>query len=264
MPVFTFDFVTRFLARFRRAKGHRIDADALSRLETILGYTFENRSLLVGALMHRSYLSRDGLDTGELSSNERMEFLGDAVLSLVVNEYLYRSYPEKREGALTKMKSVIVSESILSHYARIHRIGGFILLSDNALKAGVDETDSVLADTLEAIFGSVFLDGSFDAAKACIRRVLLSDVSEIFEGEDNINFKSLLQEYIQALHKIPPRYRVESTAGPEHHKEFSVEVSVRGQVLGTGDGKTKKLAEQEAAKTAYKKLMNTDGIVESH
>ncbi len=264
MSFFNFDFTRRILARFQRAKGHRIDADSLSRLETILEYTFQNRSLLVGALMHRSYLSRDGVDTGDLSSNERMEFLGDAVLSLVVNEYLYRSYTEKREGELTKMKSVIVSESILSHYARIHRLGEFILLSENALKAGVDETDSVLADTLEAIFGAVFLDGGFAAARACIRRLLLSDVGEIFEGEDNINFKSLLQEYIQALHKIPPRYRVDSTAGPEHQKEFSVEVSVRGQVLGAGNGKTKKLAEQEAAKTAYKKLMNTDGIVEPH
>jgi ribonuclease-3 len=193
-----------------------------------------------------------------------MEFLGDAVLSLVVNEYLYRSFTEKREGELTKMKSVIVSESILSHYARIHSLGGFILLSDNALKAGVDETDSVLADTLEAIFGAVFLDGGFEAARSCVRRLLLADIDEIFEGEENINFKSLLQEYIQALHKIPPRYRVDSTAGPEHQKEFSVEVSVRGQVLGSGAGKTKKLAEQEAAKTAYKRLMNENGIIEPH
>jgi ribonuclease-3 len=135
-------------------------------------------------------------------------------------------------------------------------------MSDNAHQAGVDEADSVLADTLEAIFGAVFLDGGFEAAIACIRRLLLSDVRDVFLSEKNINYKSLLQEYIQALHKVPPKYRVSSTAGPEHQKEFAVEVTVRGQTVGSGTGKTKKHAEQEAAKTAYKKLLNADGIVD--
>jgi ribonuclease-3 len=135
-------------------------------------------------------------------------------------------------------------------------------MSENAYKAGVDEADSVLADTFEAIFGAVFLDGGFEAARACIRQMLLSDVRGIFYSEKNINYKSLLQEYIQALHKIPPRYRVSSTAGPEHQKEFAVEVSVKGRIIAKGTGKTKKLAEQEAAKSAYKRLLNADGIVD--
>lgn len=237
-------------------------ADAVTpELERLLGYRFKDRSLLMGSLMHRSYL-QDRPEADGRASNERMEFLGDSVLSLVVNEYLYAHYADKSEGELTKMKSVIVSKSILSHYAKHHGLGSFILMSEHAYKAGVDETDSVLADTFEAIFGAVFLDGGFEAARRCIRELLLSDVRGIFYSEKNINYKSLLQEYIQALHKVPPRYRVSATAGPEHQKEFAVEVSVHGQRIATGSGKTKKLAEQEAAKAAYKRLLNADGIVD--
>ena len=242
-----------------RAETGEIDLPAL---ESLLGYAFKDRSLLVGALRHRSYLFDNPASAEGDTSNERMEFLGDAVLSLVVNEYLYGRYPSKREGELTKMKSVIVSKAILSHFAKQHGLGGFILMSEHAQKAGVDETDSVLADTFEAIFGAVFLDGGFEPAKGCIRRLLLADVKGIFEIEENINYKSLLQEYIQALHKVPPRYRVSSTTGPEHQKEFSVEVSVQGRVIAWGSGKSKKVAEQEAARSAYKRLLNASGIVD--
>jgi len=238
------------------------DYPLLPQLEDAIGYRFRDPSILIRALSHRSYFS-DGQDTPDKdSSNERLEFLGDSVLSLVVNEFLYKRYPDKREGALTKMKSVIVSKAILSHYAKRHDLGSFLLLSENAQRARVGETDSVLADALEAVFGAVFLDGGFHAARPCIQNLLLSDLEDIFYNEDNINYKSLLQEYIQALHKVPPKYRVSATTGPEHAKEFNVEVVVRGQVLGGGIGKTKKLGEQEAAKMAYKKLLNTSGVGE--
>ena len=262
MTIVKLDFLRRLKLKLFGARKKRVDEAILPELEKLLGYKFTDRSLLIGALMHRSYASKDGADSNGATSNERMEFLGDAVLSLVVNEYLYRHYSSKREGELTKMKSVIVSKSILSHYAKQHGLGSFILMSENAYKAGVDEADSVLADTFEAIFGGVFLDGGFEAARACIGRLLLSDVRDIFYSEKNINYKSLLQEYIQALHKIPPRYRVSSTTGPEHQKEFAVEVSVQGRVIATGAGKTKKVAEQEAARSAYKRLLNADGIVD--
>jgi ribonuclease-3 len=185
-----------------------------------------------------------------------MEFLGDSVLSLVVNHYLYGHYPEKSEGELTKMKSVIVSKQILAHLAKKIRLGSFVLVSENAQKAGVSEMDSVLADTLEAVFGAVFLDGGFEAACRCVLEVLPDDLADVVYQEGAINYKSLLQEYIQALHKVPPRYRVNATAGPDHAKEFSVEAVVRGTVLGQGVGKTKKHAEQEAAREAYRKLTN--------
>jgi ribonuclease-3 len=251
---------------FARRRPVSIDGKHLPELECIIGYRFRDSSLLVRALLHRSYTSngKGEEQTPDESSNERLEFLGDAVLSLVVNDYLYDRYPDKREGALTKMKSVIVSRAILSHYAKRHDLGAFILMSENAQRSRVSEADSVLADTLEALFGAVFLDGGFEAARGCVRNMLLSDLHDIFYNEDNVNYKSLLQEYIQALHKVPPRYHVKSTMGPEHDKEFVVDVSVKGNALASGTGKTKKLAEQEAAKEAYKKLLNTDGIEDQH
>lgn len=267
--------------RIRRAFGRRavhVHGKRLDQLESLIGYRFRDPSQLVRALLHRSF-SSNGLPEGlplpstdtdreepapDNLSNERLEFLGDAVLSLVVNNYLYDQYPERREGSLTKMKSVIVSKAILSHYAKKNALGEFIFLSENAQRSRVAEADSVLADTLEAIFGAVFLDGGYAAAEGCVEKILLSDLTDIFYNEDNVNYKSLLQEYIQALHKVPPKYHVNSTKGPEHDKEFQVDVSVRGNVLATGRGKTKKLAEQEAAKEAYKKLLNTDGIAEQH
>ena len=250
-----FDFILKLKSRFR--KGKTPTGKSLELLQRIIGYRFNDIQLLVDSLVHRSYLPVRHEGDNTHGSNERMEFLGDSVLSLVVNDFLYHRYPDKSEGELTKMKSVIVSKQILSDHAKKHKIGSFVFLSDNAQKAGVSEVDSVLADSLEAIFGAVFLDGGFDAAGRCIRGFFVADLGEIIYNEDNVNFKSLLQEYIQALHKIPPRYRVYSTQGPDHAKEFGVEVSVRGTILGRGAGKTKKLAEQEAAQEAYQKLLNS-------
>jgi len=231
-------------------------SQTLDELQSALNYRFKNPSGLVAALVHRSYHGATSGETGPSTSNERMEFLGDSVLSLVVNEHLYLAYPDKSEGELTKMKSVIVSKQILAHLAKKISLGSFVLVSDNAQRAGVSEMDSVLADTLEAVFGAVFIDGGFEAGRTCILHVMPEDMSEIVYKEETINYKSLLQEYIQALHKIPPRYRVQSTAGPDHDKEFSVEVVVKGTVLGAGAGKTKKHAEQEAAREAYRRLTN--------
>ena len=250
------DFFRKLTSCFR--KGTTPTDKDLENLQRTIGYRFKDIQFLVDSLVHRSYLPVKHEHSNGQRSNERMEFLGDSVLSLVVNEFLYRRYPDKTEGELTKMKSVIVSKQILSDHAKKHNIGSFVLLSDNAQKAGVSEVGSVLADSLEAIFGAVFLDGGFQAASRCIRRFFLADLGELVYDEDHVNYKSLLQEYIQALHKIPPRYRVYSTQGPDHAKEFGVEVSVRGTILGRGAGKTKKLAEQEAAQEAYQKLLNSD------
>ena len=254
-----FDLLRWFASNLKTPSTQGTTLKNLKALQRAVGYRFKNTDLLVQALSHRSYAT-DGRDQPPEASNERLEFLGDAVLSLVVNDYLYRTHPDKREGALTKMKSVIVSKPILSHYARRNQVGSFVLLSENAQRSGVGEAESVLADTLEAIFGAVFLDGGFPAASELIRRVLLEDVEGVLDNEDNVNYKSLLQEYIQALHKVPPRYVVRSTTGPQHDKEFAVEVMVHGKVLASGAGKTKKHAEQEAAKEAYKKLLNADAM----
>lgn len=231
-------------------------AKMLARLQDAIGYRFRNVTILRDSLVHRSYHSGEAEDGKPTRSNERMEFLGDSVLSLVVNDFLYHRYPDKSEGELTKMKSVIVSKQILAHLAKKIDLGSCVLVSENAQKAGVSEMDSVLADTLEAVFGAVFIDGGFDSARHCILTVLPDKLGEIVYKEETINYKSLLQEYIQALHKIPPRYRVHSTTGPDHAKQFEVEVVVQGNILGSGTGKTKKHAEQEAAREAYRRLMN--------
>lgn len=254
------DILNRLLGRRRRPPREIRDIlEELDYLQEALGYRFRELKTLRDSLVHRSYYAGTGnSDDGyrHRDSNERMEFLGDSVLSLVVNDYLYHRYPDKSEGELTKMKSVIVSKQILALLARKIDLGRCVLVSENAQKAGVAEMESVLADTLEAVFGAVFIDGGFEAARGCILEVLPDNPGEIVYKEETINYKSLLQEYIQALHKIPPRYRVNSTIGPDHDKEFEVEVLVQGNSLGSGTGKTKKHAEQEAAKTAYRRLMN--------
>ena len=245
--------VDRLFARFRHPRTPDDLHRNLDRLEAVLHHRFQDRDLLLRALVHRSY--RGGTsDPGE--SNERMEFLGDSVLSLAVNDYLYRRYPGRSEGDLTKMKSVIVSGQVLAHLAKRIHLDRYVLVSDNARRAGVSGMESVLADTLEAVFGAIFLDAGFEAARRCILRLLPDDIGEIVYQEDTINYKSLLQEYVQALHKVPPRYRVQSTSGPDHDKIFEVDVSVHGNVLGRGRGRTKKHAEQEAARTAYRRLTN--------
>ena len=232
-----------------------VDYARLGALEGSIGHRFRDRSLLTASLMHRSYYA--GSEPGGPGrSNERMEFLGDSVLSLVVNDYLYHRYPDKSEGELTKMKSVVVSKQVLAHLAKKINLGVFVLVSDNAQRAGVSTMDSVLSDTLEAVFGAVFIDGGFDAARRSILKVLPDNLNEVVYKEESINYKSLLQEYIQALHKVPPRYRVQSTTGPDHDKQFVVEVVVKGNILGQGVGKTKKIAEQEAAREAYRRLTN--------
>ncbi len=258
MPNLLRDIINKLLGRRRPARELRDHLEELVYLQNALGYTFKELKTLRDSLVHRSYNAVVGSsdDNRHRESNERMEFLGDSVLSLVVNDYLYHRYPDKSEGELTKMKSVIVSKQILALLAKRIELGRCVLVSENAQKAGVAEMESVLADTLEAVFGAVFIDGGFEAARGCILTVLPENPGDIVYQEDTINYKSLLQEYIQALHKIPPRYRVNSTAGPDHDKEFEVEVLVQGNTLGSGCGKTKKHAEQEAAKAAYRRLMN--------
>lgn len=247
----------RLFSRFTRAGSppQPVDHARFAQLEAAIGHRFHDRSMLTASLMHRSYYAGTE-STGLVRSNERMEFLGDSVLSLAVNDYLYHRYPDKSEGELTKMKSVVVSKQVLAHLAKKINLGDFVLVSDNAQRAGVSTMDSVLSDTLEAVFGAVFIDGGFEAARRSVLKVLPDNLNEVVYKEESINYKSLLQEYIQALHKVPPRYRVQSTTGPDHDKEFVVEVVVKGNILGQGAGKTKKIAEQEAAREAYRRLTN--------
>jgi len=227
--------------------------------ETIVHYRFRDPELARQALTHRSYLhSLPDRDKGGGESNERMEFLGDSVVGLVVNEFLYRKFTSLREGELTKMKSLLVSRVILSRTAKEMGLGDYILLSEAETGSGGRDRASILADTLEGVIGAVYLDGGLEPARRLTERLLLRQVHEILSDANLANYKSMLQEYVQGEFKTHPQYRISSEIGPDHEKVFTVEVVVSQKVLGRGHGSNKKEAEQEAARDA---LLHFEKIV---
>jgi ribonuclease-3 len=213
-----------------------------------LGIDFRSSELLRKALTHRSSLQGNGDNVHQ--SNERLEFLGDSVLELIVNEHLYKKYPDKREGDLTKMKSLLVSRSVLAHRARDMNLGEYVFLSRAEHDAGGRQRSSILADAYEAVLGAIYLDCGFDEAQRFVRTHLLAAAEAILADRKHTNYKNMLQEWVQAEFKTYPRYRTSSEEGPDHEKVFTVEVTVHGKSFGIGKGSNKKKAEQEAAKSA--------------
>lgn len=238
-----------------KGRGREFD---LKGLERIIKYQFRNPDLARTALTHRSYLHATQDRSGE--SNERMEFLGDSVVGLAVNEFLYNKFPKLREGELTKMKSLLVSRVILSRTANVMGLGHYVLLSDAENESGGRNRASILADTLEGVIGAVYLDGGLEPARQLTERLLLKEVHEILSDANLANYKSMLQEYVQGEFKTHPQYRISSENGPDHHKLFAVDVVVNGRTLGRGHGSNKKEAEQEAARDA---LLHFEKIVRS-
>jgi ribonuclease-3 len=235
-----------------RTAGHRTSppsqAPELPSLEAKLHYRFEDRALIETALTHRSHAYRAGQE--RLQSNERLEFLGDSVLGLIVNEHLFRHYPERSEGELTKIKSLVVSRAVLWRAAEQLGLGQHLILAPGEVDAGGRTRASILSDAFEAVLGAMYLDGGLAPVQGFVERELLGSLQETLTDHQLANYKSLLQEKIQAQLKTPPRYKVTSTSGPDHAKRFVVEVLVRGRVLGRGEGNSKKLAEQRAAREA--------------
>jgi ribonuclease-3 len=224
---------------------------ALRQFEDHIGYRFAEPSLLCHALTHRSYLNSNGDDVP--CSNERLEFLGDSVLELIVNEFLYRRYPDHQEGELTKMKSLLVSRGVLAEQARELNLGRFLFMSEPERESGGAFRASILADGFEAVIGALYLDGGLAQAGRFVDRHLLVDVNFILGSRTHVNYKSVLQENIQEQMKTYPRYRIVSETGPDHQKVFTVEVTVRGEQLGLGKGTNKKRAEQAAAQNALER-----------
>jgi ribonuclease-3 len=214
-----------------------------------IGIAFHDTSLLQRALTHRSFLGGEGAAAGP-DSNERLEFLGDAVLELAVIEHLYHRFPDDREGDLTQKKSLLVSRSVLADRAEALDLGSYVLLSPAERDSGGGERRSILADAFEAVLGAVYCDQGFATARRCVERWLLQEADRILQDTEKQNFKSILQEQIQAEFRVHPRYRVTDEKGPDHDKRFTVEVVVAGQVLGAGAGSNKKEAEQQAARAA--------------
>jgi ribonuclease-3 len=223
-------------------------ASILHAFQEHTGLAFLDPALLRRALTHRSFLG--GEEAHGPDSNERLEFLGDAVLELVVIEHLYQRFQEAREGDLTKKKSLLVSRSVLADCAESLDLGRYVLLSVAERDSGGGERRSILADAFEAVLGALYLDQGLPAVRQFVRDWLLTRVDQILRDDENQNFKSILQESIQARLRIHPRYRVITESGPDHEKLFTVNVLVRGEVLGTGRGHNKKEAEQQAAREA--------------
>jgi ribonuclease-3 len=230
----------------------------LREFERVIQYKFRDAALARQALTHRSFLHATPERSSE--SNERMEFLGDSVVGLVVNEFLYRKFTKLREGELTKMKSLLVSRVILSRTAKTLGLGKFVLLSEAEHGSGGRDRASILADTLEGVIGAVYLDGGLEPARRLTERLLLREVHEILSDANLANYKSMLQEYVQGEFKSHPQYRISSEMGPDHEKVFTVEVVVNGKTLGRGHGNNKKEAEQEAARDA---LLHFEKLVRS-
>ena len=221
-------------------------------LEKKLGYSFRDRLLLRNALLHRSHIHVTGQDRER--SNERLEFLGDAVLGLVVNEELFRNFPNRSEGDLTKMKALLVCGARLSEVAGQIDLGVHIKMSRSEAATGGRGRSSILADATEALLGAVYLDGGLGAAGVVINRIVLEGSDSLLARRSLRNYKSRLQELIQARHKSPPRYRVLEVDGPDHDRLFKVAVTFNGNTLGVGEGRNKKTAEQNAAREALTAL----------
>lgn len=209
-------------------------------------------ALFEQALKHRSLLR--GRPNSHLYSNERLEFLGDAVLGFVVAEYLYQHFPSEPEGFLTRLRAKLVNGQALAHYARSINLGPLILMSENMRQKNGSENQTILADAFEAVVGALYIDQGFVAARRFIHRTMLEhvDLSTLAERRDN--FKSLLLEYVQAEGWPQPHYRVVTEEGPSHDRTFTVEVLVHGASYGQGSAGSKKRAEQKAAREALERL----------
>ena len=219
-------------------------------LEAAIGYKFQNITLLQNALAHSSYANERWHDS--LKSNERLEFLGDSILGMVVAEYLYRNFPDRPEGELTRMRADMVCENSLAAIAEQVGLGNHLLLGHGEEAGGGRNRASILADAVESVIAASFLDGGMTAARGFIDRFVLSRVP--VQQLTNKDYKTALQELVQQKKNQTITYRLVGESGPDHDKTFLVEVSLNGQVAGQGCGTSKKRAEQDAARDALSKI----------
>ncbi|MCB0264220.1 MAG: ribonuclease III [Calditrichaeota bacterium] len=229
------------------------ESSAVNRFEAQFKIRFNDHRQITTALKHRSFLNMT--NESRAFSNERLEFLGDAVLDLVVTHFLYQKFPNKTEGHLSKVKSILVSKPVMADIAQDQmKLGDLILMNRGEEKTGGRQRKSILADAFEAIIGAIYLDKGLDEAEKFIQTYLLADYKKILRKGLYKNYKSILLEHAQGIGQGLPEYRVVEENGPDHAKEFVISVAIGKEILGEGKGKSKKIAEQEAAKRAVKKL----------
>ena len=221
----------------------------ISKLEDILCYQFENKDLLFEALRHSSYVNEQP-ETG-INDNERLEFLGDAVLNLIISDMLMESHPDLDEGNLSKTRSFLVNETQLSDMAREIELGKYVCLGKGELMSNGNDKNSILADAFEAVIAAVYLDGGFNKAFNIIEDLFKNRIEDITDLSFTIDCKSRFQELFQIRHKTTPSYSVLEECGPDHDKTFRIKLEA-GDLTTVGVGKTKKTAEQDAACKALK------------
>lgn len=220
-------------------------------LENKLGLTFLNKSLLNQSFTHSSFAHESKT---KVYDNERLEFLGDAVIKLVISEYIYNKFPERAEGDLTKIRAVVISDDVLGEISKKLRLGDYLLLGVNERKTGGALRKSNLANVFEAMTGAIYLDAGLGKARDVLLSFLSSEIEKTSKEGFMKDFKSALQEFVQKRKWGLPSYRVISESGPKHKKMFHIEVLIRGQKYGEGEGANKKEAEQAAAKVALSRL----------
>ena len=222
--------------------------DLIIVLQRLIGHQFADVNLLCEALTHKSFSNENPEDA--TACNERLEFLGDAVLDLVISQRTFQDYPEMNEGDLTRVRAELVRERNLAEVARRIDLGAYLKMGKGERRSGGESKDSLLANAVEAVFGAVFLDGGYLVAQAVIEKLFVDEIKLAANNEFDIDHKTRLQELCQRVHRQTPDYILVEEAGPDHQRQYSIEVHLQGQRLSSGSGRSKKLAEQEAAKGA--------------
>lgn len=227
--------------------------DQLQEFCKLIGVEMCNLELLDMALTHSSF-AHEARKKVKPEHNERIEFLGDSVLSIIVSTYMFNNFPKLAEGKLTRLRAQLVCEGTLYEYAKKIRLGEFLLLGHGEELSGGRERASILADAFEAVLGAIYLDRGMDIAREYLLGLMTEEINYVCTHEVSGDYKTQLQEYLQKDGEVDLVYRVVGTSGPEHNKRFQTEVLLEGKSLGSGMGRTKKDSEQQAAKDAMEKL----------
>ncbi|WP_077367394.1 ribonuclease III [Anaerosalibacter sp. Marseille-P3206] len=234
-----------------RKNSERIES--LSKFEEVIDYKFKDITILNRALTHSSYANEH--KKSSISYNERLEFLGDSVLSLIVSDYIYKKYPDYPEGDLTKLRAAVVCELALAYIAKNLKLGDYLLLGKGEEATGGRDRTSILADALEALIGAIYLDRGLEASKQFVINLLENEIIQAAkEGDLFTDYKTKLQETLQKTSKSKIEYKIEKEVGPDHDKKFYMSAIINSEVCGRGWGRNKKEAEQMAAKEVLNRM----------
>lgn len=237
---------------FRKTDLPALDLKRLKGFESVLGYIFKNPELLKRALSHKSWVNEMRL--GQDDHNERLEFLGDAVLELIISDLLFTHFPDEREGQMSKIRASLVNETSLATLARQLKLGDFLYLGKGEALCDGREKNSLIADAFEAVIGALYLDSGFGPVYRIVKKIFEPEIERAGREDISRDYKTKLQEEIQNRFKTAPEYRISTESGPDHDKTFEVELFIQDKLWSRGLGKSKKQAEQSAAEKALEKL----------